>query len=68
MKRYFLSQDNSCHWYLVEAEHREEWEAWRDLDEDDQRAWESPKFAEMLCGSPSRVEFENPLEKKYGKN
>lgn len=56
--RCFLSQDNSCHWYLVPAGMREAWNEWCNLDEDDERAWDAPPYAVRLPGSPSQVEFE----------
>lgn len=59
-KRYFLDQDNSCHWYLVDASKREEWDKWVTLDEDDPAGWDSPDFAEMIDGHPNQVEFEAP--------
>ncbi len=59
-KRYFLSQDNSSHWYIVDASKRSEWEAWREIDEDDERSWEAPEFADRLDGDPGRVEFTDP--------
>jgi len=55
--RYFLSKDNSGHWYLVQADKRKKWEAWCDLDEDDERSWEAPEFARRIDGHPSLVTF-----------
>ena len=60
--RFFLSQDGSCHWYLVPVDKRKEWEAWTAIDEDDERAWTPPDYAEAIGGSPSRVEFESPTQ------
>ncbi len=60
--RFFLAQDQSCHWHIVDASKRTEWEAWNTLDEDDENGWVTPLFAKMLGGNPSRVEFENPTE------
>jgi len=59
-KRYFLDQDNSCHWYLVDASRREEWNAWRELDEDDERSWKAPDCAKSINGGASKVTFTNP--------
>lgn len=58
--RYFLDQDNSMHWYLVEADHGAEWDAWTSLPDDDPAGWACPGYAERLDGGPSRVTFENP--------
>lgn len=59
--RYFLSQDQSSHWYLVEADKRAQWDKWNEIPEDDPKAWETPTFAHALGGSPNLVEFELPL-------
>jgi hypothetical protein len=58
--RYFLDQDNSSHWYLVEVTKRAEWEEWLELDESDPSSWIAPDFAQILGTAPSMVEFENP--------
>jgi len=59
VKRYFLDEDNSGHWCIVEADHRAEWEAWISLDASDERAWTTPDFARGIDG-PSRVTFAVP--------
>lgn len=59
MTRYFLSQDDSCHWYLIPADRREEWDTWRNLASDDERSWEVPDFARFI-DNPSFVTFTNP--------
>lgn len=63
-ERFFLAQDGSCHWYLVPATRRAEWDAWRDLPEDDEDSWEAPKWAERLERHPSTVTFESPTRWK----
>ncbi|HEY3495958.1 MAG TPA: hypothetical protein VGK73_14770 [Polyangiaceae bacterium] len=57
---FFLAQDNSCHWYCVPTSKREEWEAWCDIPEDDERSWNEPDYARRLDGGPEQVEFQNP--------
>jgi hypothetical protein len=59
-ERFFLAQDGDCHWYVVPAARREEWEAWREIPSEDERAWEVPSFARELGGSPSMVTFVDP--------
>jgi hypothetical protein len=54
---FFMSRDSSSHWYIVPAAKRAEWDAWCDMDEDDERAWVVPEYAERLNGSPELVEF-----------
>lgn len=57
MKKCFLDQDCSGHWYIIDASRREEWNAWTAIDEDDERAWEAPEYAIAVGGCPSSVEF-----------
>lgn len=57
-RRYFLDQDNSSHWYVIEASHRTEWDAWCNLPEDDERGWDAPEFAHAVGGAPNQIEFD----------
>lgn len=57
--RFFLSRDSSCHWYVVPSSKRDEWEAWTNLDEDDEASWEAPKWAHEINGPPDAITFEN---------
>lgn len=61
--KYFLSQDQSCHWYLIPEEWREVWDILCALDEDDPRCWEPPEWAKPIGGGPSSIVFENPIQK-----
>lgn len=54
MNRFFLDRDSSAHWYLVAADHRQDWIAWCD----DEEAWDVPDWAHRLKGGPEAVEFE----------
>ena len=54
---WFLDSDHDGHWYLVLAAEREAWNAWLNLDTDDEAGWEVPSFASRINGSPSQVEF-----------
>ena len=58
--RYFLSQDNDCHWYLVPVRLTPTWVEWLALDSDDERAWTEPAGVLAVNGAPTRVTFENP--------
>ena len=60
MQRYFLSQDNSSHWYIIPVDKQSAWEAWTGLDEDDEKSWTAPEWAIALSGSPSLVTFTDP--------
>ena len=59
-ERFFLGQDSSSHWYIVPVSRTEDWLAWRDLDEDDERAWTAPDYARAVGGSPFLVTFADP--------
>lgn len=61
-QRYFLDQDNDGHWFLVEADHRAVWDAWRDLGPDDFWSWTPPLHTTKLAGGPQSVEFSDPEE------
>ena len=61
--KMFLDQDNDCHWYLVDAYRRKEWETWKDLDSEDPKSWECPEYARAINTDPSRVVFEIDFEK-----
>ena len=54
---YFLSQDNSSHWYVVPTSMRDDWEYWCNLPDDDEASWDAPDFARVVGGSPSLVKF-----------
>jgi len=49
--RYFLGMDNSGHRYAVPVEHREEWDKWSSLDEDDPEGWQPPPWAIGIEGN-----------------
>lgn len=61
-KTYFLDQDDSCHWYIVESNHREDWENWLAAIYSEDQDWDDPipDFAHRIGGSPSIVEFHSP--------
>lgn len=61
-KRYFFDQDNSSHWYLVDADKRKDWDAWNELDEDDEEGWEEPDYATRINGGASNYTFADPIE------
>lgn len=58
--RYFLDQDNDSHWYCIPLERRESWDAFCDLDTEDEESWNAPEWAKPLDGHPNGVTFENP--------
>ena len=62
--RFFLSQDNSGHWYIVPCAIAKEWEKWCELPEDDEASWNPPKGALAVGGCPSRISFTDPKERE----
>jgi hypothetical protein len=48
--RYFIGRDQSSHEYLVPYDKLEEWRAWTEIPEDDERSWDVPKYAKELDG------------------
>lgn len=49
-ERYFIGHDNSGHQYIVPVSKRDEWFAWADLPDDDERGWEEPPYATRIGG------------------
>lgn len=60
-QRFFLDQDNDCHWYLIPACNRKDWDDFLDIPEDDERSWEVPGFANPLGRGVNAITFQNPL-------
>lgn len=58
-ERFFLAQDDDCHWYLVPVDKREEWSEWREIPSDDERSWDVPDFATAIDG-PHLLTFTDP--------
>lgn len=58
--RFVLLQDGDCHWYLVPVDRMTEFQSWAELPSEDERAWETPEYAECVGGSPSLVTFADP--------
>ena len=58
MIRFFLSQDNDSHWYLIREDHRKQWEDFLDIPSDDERSWDVPDWAIPIDG-PHRITFTN---------
>jgi hypothetical protein len=60
--RYFLAQDDSCHWYIVRDDKRAEWEVWCDQDpySEDFDSYPPEGVAYSIGGSPHQVTFSLP--------
>ena len=65
MKKLFLDKDNDCHWYIIDANKRYEWNKWLNLNENDPLSWKVPSFAKEINSNPNQVEFY--LEKENSK-
>lgn len=61
-KKYFLDQDQSSHWYLVDNHFREQWNTFKNLDEDNPLCWNTPEYASMIGCHPNKIIFENPID------
>lgn len=59
--KYCLVQDESCHWFVIPADNKEDWEAFRNIPEDDPQAWDVPDFAISIDGVEF-ITFDNPCE------
>ncbi|WP_312405186.1 hypothetical protein [Rhizobium sp.] len=59
-ERFYLSQDNDGHWFVIPVSKASEWGEWLRIDSDDERAWTAPDFAKQVGGSPCLVTFTNP--------
>ncbi len=57
-ERYFIDSDDDGHWFVIPVARQQEWNEWRDLPSDDERAWDYPYFARAVGGVPSLITFE----------
>ena len=60
-ERYYLDADNDSHWYIVPVRLRAAWDAWLNLDREDENSWEPPAGAIAIGGSPTCVTFTDPV-------
>lgn len=56
--RYRLTQDDSCHWYLIPADNEDAWHRW--MGGDLATLGDTPEWAVRLDGYPGLVTFEKP--------
>jgi hypothetical protein len=59
-ERFFLGQDNDCHWYVIPDARRGDWEMWLAIPDGDEHGWDVPEWAKCVGGSPGLVTFLNP--------
>ena len=55
--RFFIGQDNECHWYMVDVQFRDEWNKW--LNSDTYPDFDCPTYAVQIDG-PHMLTFTNP--------
>ena len=72
-QRYFIGTDDSCHYYLVPVERRDEWRKWEAFqstdsdkwtDEEADYAWSPPDYAKCI-DSWSMLTFTDPKEDNH---
>lgn len=61
-ERFYLSQDNDSHWYIIPVDNETDWQDFLELDPDDDEAWEPPSFAVPTDGGPTMVTFTDPRQ------
>ena len=57
--KYYITTDQDSHYYVVPLEKKDEWEAWCNLDPEQEDAWDPPNFAYAIGGCPTQIVFEN---------
>ncbi len=58
VERFYLDQDDSCHWYIIPWSKRQEWETF--LDSEGCELGDVPPWAERVNGTHS-VSFAYPM-------
>ena len=61
--RYTEVTDQSSHHYYIPIQNINHWRLWMELDEDDPKSWETPKYAVRIDGG--QLTFENPRIEKF---
>lgn len=54
---YFIDSDDDGHNVIIPMSKEKEWNEWSELDNDDERKWDSPDFAIHFDGHHSSVIF-----------
>lgn len=63
MKGYYFLSEVRGQWYLVEHQHRADWQDW--TDEPGMSGLFIPPYAKKIA-APKEVIFQGPLERQYG--
>lgn len=58
VSRFTLIQDNDCHWFIIPAEKKQEFNVW--LESVDAELGISPEWAFHFGSGPEQVTFTNP--------
>lgn len=56
--RYTLVQDDSCHWYIIPADKKEDWYKWEQSEEAE--LGHIPDWADHFGSGPEAVTFTDP--------
>ena len=49
-EEFVEAKDNDCHRYKIPKDKEDDWYKWLEIDEDDERSWDVPDYAERLDG------------------
>lgn len=60
--KYFLDQDDDCHWYLIPLSEQVAWDKWCNSGFPDGEFYE--KTIKWMINNPKDIVFENPEELK----
>ena len=52
LEEYMAVKDNDTHRYQIPRSKKEEWDAFLEIPEDDERSWDVPEWAERIDGMP----------------
>jgi hypothetical protein len=56
---FFLTTDDSGHWYVVPLDKTKEWQDWVDMDGNIPESWDAPTWAYEVGGCPSKIIFKD---------
>ena len=59
MRKFMLTQDDDCHWYVIPSDKSEEFWAWvKAMDGGDLPDSDAPEWLQEVGGAPSLVTFD----------
>jgi hypothetical protein len=72
-EEFIVVKDNDCHRYKIPRSKDKDWDEWLEIDEDDERSWDVPEYAERLDGGEEIEDnrgwnaHHDEIEAKFGK-